>query len=401
MTDEMKPSGQVFYSTEEFLEHLRSLSIETPKDELPPFENGESLHIEYVQLNTVEDGGHLTNMVDLAHSRNEAVEKVTKLLADEAVYAVHLRRYPQPIKGVHLYNESQPLARAQSEAYMERQSAKNLTTAYERLSEEKQRGEEALGREIETLTDIETAYRRVIEDLMDSIRRAHTQLQRDNQNCTYPEPVQIMNLLCGVGITPDEKWERNMLAKAREKAREERKHREAVELAERTGVWPLPKFTHGGNSQERRCACGMTWHKDEVPPWHNGLECQKPTHEQQVAWAKRTTVWPVAKMIKGGKRQCACGQTWPADKVSSRHNGLECQAEMCETRFNGGPCAGEKGHDGTCSPHPKHFRKCTVRACGHLEASHHRTLPEDGGQEYCAECLGDNEFHSFEPEVNG
>lgn len=396
----MTKPKKTFANVDELFEHLRSLEVETPEPkDLPELEEGEYFHVEYVRHNPVGDGGYLSNMVDLAHSRHEAAEKLTGLVADTEVYAIHVRRYPQPEQGVHVYDEHNSLAVAQSQAYMQMRRADAWEKAHDEIQAAKADLEAGYDQIVTGLEDTEKAHLHVIGDLMDRIRRVEFQLRLDNTSCSYSEPLSILHLLLGVGVRPDEQWERRMISNAKDKVRTERKHHEAVDLARRTGVWPLAPFTHGGNSQERRCACGQTWHMDEVPPWHNGLECQKPTYAEDVAWAKRTGVWPVAKIKEGSKppvRVCACGEEWLANMVPQRHNGLECQPEKCETAFNGGPCAGDKSHEGICSPHPKDFLKCVVEDCGHPEERHTTTLPEEGSKPFCAECTGTHYEHAFE-----
>ncbi len=267
MSDEKKK----FQTLDELFAHLRSLEV-APEPPLPPLAENEYLHFEYVQWNPIEEGGHYSNMVDVAHSRDEALSKLRELIGSDYVYAIHVRRYPQKEDGVHAYDEVQPFKVAQSKAYMAELRAEQLDRALEAERRSKQGLEDGYEMIVRGLEDTEKALTRVVEKLMDAMRRTHTQLKRDNQGCSYSEPMDLMNLLFGVGITPDEQWEREMLRDAREAVRKERKHREAVDLAQRTGVWPLAPLV--GASARRRCACGMTWHMDEVPSWHNGLECQ-------------------------------------------------------------------------------------------------------------------------------
>jgi hypothetical protein len=327
---------------------------------LPPLQNDEYLHFEYVEWTSVEDGGYYSNMMQTTASREKGMELLRKLIGDENVFALHVRRYPMPDKGVHAYDEIQRLPVAQSQAYMEGLRADKLDEAYSEVVVAKAELETGYDQLVTSMEDTEKALRSVIDKLMDQMRRTSTQLGRDNKNCTYSEPGALHDLLFGSGVIPDEQWERRMLSKAREDVRRARKHREAVERAMETGNWPVAPFEHGGATERRRCACGKTWHMDEVPPWHNGLQCQAPTHEERVAHAKKTSVWPVAKMKSASGppiRVCACGQEWAASAVPSRHNGLECRPEKCETSFNGGMCAGDKEHEGQCSPNPADFQR--------------------------------------------
>lgn len=182
----------------------------------------------------------------------------------------------------------------------------------------------------------------VIGELCLRIERTQQQLRRDNQMCVYSEPLDIMNLL---GRETDAA---RVIQRAREKQRRNPAHKaRELELAKRTGIWPVARIKEGSN-----------------PP----------------------------------VRVCACGQEWLVNSVPSRHNGLECQPEVCQTQFNGGPCAGIKGHSGDCTPNaddiPVQEPLCTVEGCGHPEDRHTRELPEEGYREYCTECV-QNEYHSF------
>ncbi len=108
--------------------------------EIPPLGAGEYIHIEYVQGQRDEDEGpvtHFSNMVDIRRTRESAIDKATRLIADEDVWAIHLRRYEPPEQDVHLYDESQPLARAQGEAHQFRTAYEELSQAFMKLEDAK------------------------------------------------------------------------------------------------------------------------------------------------------------------------------------------------------------------------------------------------------------------------
>jgi hypothetical protein len=142
------------------------------------------------------------------------------------------------------------------------------------------------------------------------------------------DPSEVLQLLVKGSNRPVDELVEKGLMTAREEIRKERKHRDAVEMAKATGVWPLARLE--GASDRRRCACGMTWHMDEVPEHHNGLECQPPKDDEAV--------------------ECDCGMTWPDGKPDPGHGDMYCRAEPCSTQFDAGPCAGIRGHAGDCTP---------------------------------------------------
>lgn len=98
-----------------------------------------------------------------------------------------------------------------------------------------------------------------------------------------------------------------------------------------------------------------------------------------------------------------------------RDEAKRCQAEPCPTQIDMGPCrenhtypcAGIKGHPGYCkikaddAPSTQEgavdddgmSAKC--RTCSHDEGRHTRSLPEEGSNDYCTDCVEDD-LHSFD-----
>lgn len=157
----------------------------------PPMEAGEYYHIEYLKLIPVEDGGYPSNMVDLARTREDLMTKLKASVADTSVYAIHLRRFEPPVKDVHLYDESQPLAKAQGEAYMLRKAydqaiaaQDNLGSRLHDLNEHMEWLEECreIGRE---------AQEWVINQLHIKLEEIRIQASRDNDDAVMMEPGDV------------------------------------------------------------------------------------------------------------------------------------------------------------------------------------------------------------------
>jgi hypothetical protein len=93
---------------------------------MPENEGAEHHHFEYLHFDPDDAETGFSNMVDLSYSRFSAQGLAAKLIADPKVWALHIRRYPQPEQDVHLYDETQHLAKAQNIAYRERKRADTL-----------------------------------------------------------------------------------------------------------------------------------------------------------------------------------------------------------------------------------------------------------------------------------
>lgn len=99
-----------------------------PHDETNPHPlgEGEFIHFEYLHFDPDDPETGFSNYVEISHDRRMAQDKAYLLLGDPKVWALHIRRYEQPEQGVHLYDETQHLAKAQNVAFRERRRAETL-----------------------------------------------------------------------------------------------------------------------------------------------------------------------------------------------------------------------------------------------------------------------------------
>jgi hypothetical protein len=315
------------------VERIRRLRQGT--EPMPPMDHKwDRYDIEYAEFITDEDGdGYFINKYKKAENRDDALAIARELLANNNVAGIHLLFRKANTTSAwqdHGHAQTDLVAKSQNEAFKARKELHALGQQYDELHKAKEDLEEGYDRDVESLNIRLEARDKVIERLLDRIRRTYEQVRRDNNKCTYSEPLEIMNLLAGVGQQPDDQWFKKLLEQALREEKQKAKDRKAVELARRTGVWPLARLD--GAADRRICACGQTWHMDEVPENHNGLECQPEPKKEDPAV------------------ECDCGMTWPDGKMGSGHGDMHCQALVCSTQFNGGPCAGIKGHLGDCSP---------------------------------------------------
>lgn len=120
-------------------------------EHVPPLGPDEFIHFEYLHFNAEDPQTGFSNYVDISRDRVMAQAKAYKLIADPNVYAIHIRRYEQPEQGVHLYDETQPVAKAQSQAFAERKRADTL--------------QKLLGAAVANNTGLETHYEREVRGL--------------------------------------------------------------------------------------------------------------------------------------------------------------------------------------------------------------------------------------------
>lgn len=99
-----------------------------PHDETNPHPlgEGEFIHFEYLHFDPDDPETGFSNMVEVTHDHAVAAWTVHRLTTDPKVWAIHVRRIPQPEQDVHLYDETQHLAKAQNVAFRERKRAETL-----------------------------------------------------------------------------------------------------------------------------------------------------------------------------------------------------------------------------------------------------------------------------------
>lgn len=159
----------------------------------PPLGEGEYFHFEYLFFDPEDAETGFSNMVELARVPTGAQELAYKLLGDPHVWAIHIRRYEQPEQGVHLYDETQPLAKAQNEAYAERQRADALQKLLN-AARESGRKLETESRRVERHDAITIeALNAVIETLAGMLETIRQKGQHDQRGVVY-EPSDIYRM---------------------------------------------------------------------------------------------------------------------------------------------------------------------------------------------------------------
>jgi hypothetical protein len=304
--------------------------------ELPPLKDGEYFHFEYVEWNPIEDGGYYSNKVEIANTREKALSKLRELIGSDYVYAVHVRRFPMKEQGVNIFDERK-LPKSQSNAYMQRLRADKLDKAYEELRTSKMKMEDEYERSSQRQEDDLRARDVVIDILLGHIEATHRKLGRDNVNCVVSEPLEYLNLLVPAHTRPGEEWTRTLLRKA---LKEVRKRREISETDPADTDPSVCRYA---------CTHPVANHNEELGCTHLGCACR----------------------YKGGQDEaveCDCGMTWPTGKMGPGHGDMWCQG---------------------VEP------LCAVEGCGHPEERHTTSLPEEGSEEYCAECDGSVSYHDF------
>lgn len=298
--------------------------------------------------------------------------------------------------------------------------------------------------------------REVIGELCHRIERAQSQLRRDNQNCVYPEPLEIMDLL---GRETDPGKVIRIL-------------RDRKERAARQKMAPCPNFVQNPEPEKPNVPCSLhkghagycivkapenprpcplrivedcagteghpgpcTPNADDIPsvqevdPADTDLfacqfACTHPAYEHN---DQGCAVVHCGCKYKGRCRICGhhCAlhskpQEGVADfcvecekKGGSRHlfDGSAPKPEDrcycgCSRKLHignpGAQCKGCPGdeerswrHEFFMETEPPSEPVCVYPGCGHPEERHTTSLPEEGRRKYCTECSEHNEFHAF------
>lgn len=167
-----------------------------PHDETNPHPlgEGEFIHFEYLHFDPDDPETGFSNYVEISHDRRMAQDKAYLLLGDPKVWALHIRRYEQPEQGVHLYDETQHLAKAQNVAFRERKRAETLqkllgaaVESNHRLEREYERAEASY----ETRREADDAVIMHLHDMLEAIRKQASDAQRD---AVFLEPADIARM---------------------------------------------------------------------------------------------------------------------------------------------------------------------------------------------------------------
>lgn len=160
-------------------------------------------HIEHLAL--TENGGHVDflNYVTVTDDSSDLLEKVGDMVAGVAkdapgdAYAIHIRRIPQPADDTHLYDETQPLARAQADAYRYQRAFEALSQRYRELEASKQKLDESANREAQLLEHRNAAKAAMIERLEMRLDRIRYRVARDLERCVYTESEDLLRIIGG------------------------------------------------------------------------------------------------------------------------------------------------------------------------------------------------------------
>lgn len=163
-------------------------------DDKPELGKDEFIHFEYLHFDPDDPGTGFSNMVDLAHTRTGAQEMAHKLLGDPRVWALHARRYEQPEQGVHLYDETQHLAKAQNIAFAERKRADTLQTLLGVALEKTYSQDSAFDAAVDSFEIAKAADDAVIMHLADMLEAIRKQASRDQQDAVFTEPGDIFRM---------------------------------------------------------------------------------------------------------------------------------------------------------------------------------------------------------------
>jgi hypothetical protein len=249
------------------VERLRRLQASVDGSPMPPLNKWECFDVEYAEFITDEDGdGYFQNKFKNVESRDDALGVARELLANEQVASIHFRFQKANVTSswaLDGHQETNLLAKAQNDAFTWRKELKALGKKYDELYAKKERMAADWDADVESLNVRLAARDEVIDQLLTRIRRVYEQLRRDNSNCVYSEPVDIMNLLVGVGTEPDEQWFKDMLDEALKKEKQRAKDRKSRELGERTGLEEDPAV------EPVTCLCGKVWEDGRLPAGHN------------------------------------------------------------------------------------------------------------------------------------
>lgn len=160
-------------------------------------------HIESINLSHEEPERAFTNYALVAEDTAELTDKIGELLArqcpnaDGNVYALHIRRYPQPIDGAHVYDEQYRLPAAQGEAYQYRTAFQALSHRYRELEAAKQKLEDGADREEQILEKRNAALAARIELLEGRLAMIEWRAKRDLECCVGMDPEVVLGIVNG------------------------------------------------------------------------------------------------------------------------------------------------------------------------------------------------------------
>lgn len=119
------PENEEYYRFEHLYDETRPLARAQDLAHAE-HEGAEHYHFEYLYFDPGDAETGFSNRVEVISDSAIAEWTVHRLINDPKVWALHIRRYPQPEQDAHLYDETQHLAVAQNTAYAERKRADAL-----------------------------------------------------------------------------------------------------------------------------------------------------------------------------------------------------------------------------------------------------------------------------------
>jgi len=231
-----------------------------PEDNaVPPLTEGEFIHFEYLHFDPADAETGFSNYVEISRDRYQAASKAVDLISDPKVWAIHIRRYEQPEQGVHLYDETQPLAVAQNQAYAERKRAETLQKLLGAAVESNRKLEDAYERQIARLEMRLEAEQALTESAVGKLREIAGRAQRAQRDSYFLEPSEVY-LDTKFNLQAERESELRK-AEERRKAREE--GTESQESLDDICNCGHPRRDHQGDEDLGRAQCKVCPGDDE------------------------------------------------------------------------------------------------------------------------------------------
>jgi hypothetical protein len=197
---------------------------------MPEYEGTECYHFEYLHFDPDDAETGFSNRVEVISDSAIAGWTAHRLSTDPKVWALHIRRYPQPEQDVHLYAESQPLAKAQNEAYAQRKRADTLQKLLTAAVMQYGSMEAEYEREIAGLERNVSAYKITLDRLVHRLEIVKHLARKDQSSVVHMDPAEVIAKIGEIDIS-------GMLNEARKKLVLKSRAHAGQEAAPEDGVY--------------------------------------------------------------------------------------------------------------------------------------------------------------------